>query len=55
MLYRWRNVKPCKDDKDWLWAGPFSAGEKPYHLNAIQRDYIIPATVKAGLGSLCAS
>lgn len=39
-------------DDDCVWASLFVAGEMPYYLNAVQRDYIIPAGKRAGLGMI---
>lgn len=52
LLLRWRAISQFKKDSDWVWASPFSAGEMPLYFNAIQRDYIIPAAIKAGLGKI---
>jgi integrase len=50
VLEDWRKISEFKADSDWVWASPFVAGEMPYYLNAVQRDYIIPAGKRAGLG-----
>ena len=47
MLEDWRKISEFKADSDWVWASPFVAGEMPYYLNAVQRDYIIPAGKRA--------
>ena len=52
LLLRWRAMSQFKKDSDWVWASLFSAGEMPLYFNAIQRDYIIPAAIKAGLGKI---
>src|SRR5271157_132861 len=49
-LQSWRRLSEFNADTDWVWASPFVAGEMPYYLNAVQRDYIIPAGKRAGLG-----
>jgi integrase len=49
-LQFWRRLSEFNADADWVWASPFVAGEMPYYLNAVQRDYIIPAGKRAGLG-----
>jgi len=36
-------------DADWVWASPYSAGERPLNLNGMQHDHIVPAARKAGL------
>jgi integrase len=52
LLADWRKRTEFGKDEDWVWASPFSAGEMPYYLNAVQRDYIIPAALKAGIGNI---
>jgi len=50
VLEDWRAISEFKADSDWVWASPWVAGAMPYYLNAVQRDYIIPAGKRAGLG-----
>ena len=52
VLQGWRKISQFNADDDWVWASPFVAGEMPYYLNAVQRDYIIPAGKRAGLGMI---
>lgn len=52
LLLDWRSKSQFNADTDWVWASPYSAGEMPLYFNAIQRDYIIPASVAAGLGKI---
>jgi len=52
LLLDWRNKSEFNKDSDWVWASPWSGGEMPLYFNAIQRDYIIPASIKAGLGKI---
>ena len=52
VLQDWRKISQFNADDDWVWASPFVAGEMPYYLNAVQRDYIIPAGKRAGLGMI---
>jgi integrase len=35
-----------------VWASPWVAGAMPLYTNAIQRDYLIPAGQRAGLGNI---
>ena len=51
-LQSWRSISEFNKDDDWVWASPFVAGEMPYLPNAVQRDYIVPAAKKAGLGAI---
>jgi len=50
VLKDWRSISEFKADSDWIWASPWVAGAMPYYLNAVQRDHIIPAGKRAGLG-----
>lgn len=50
VLEEWRKLSEFKADSDWVWGSPFVAGEMPYYLNSVQRDYIIPAAKRAGMG-----
>jgi integrase len=52
LLQDWRQISEFKADDDWVWASPWVAGEMPYYTNAIQRDYLIPAAQRAGLGKI---
>jgi len=52
LLLDWRSKSQFNSDTDWVWASPHSGGEMPLYFNAIQRDYIIPASVAAGLGKI---
>jgi integrase len=52
LLLAWRSRTEFKADSDWVWASRFVEGRMPYYLNAVQRDYIIPASIKAGLGKI---
>jgi integrase len=52
LLLDWRNQSEFNADSDWVWASPSVAGEMPLYFNAVQRDYIIPAAVAAGLGKI---
>jgi len=52
LLLDWRGKSEFNKDSDWVWASPWTAGEMPLYFNAVQRDYIIPAAIKAGLGKI---
>jgi len=49
LLLDWRSKSEFNKESDWVWASRFSAGEMRLYFNAIQRDYIIPASTTAGL------
>jgi integrase len=52
LLLDWRSKSKFNADTDWVWASPYSGGEMPLYFNAIQRDYIITASMNAGLGKI---
>jgi len=52
LLQQWRALSEFPADSDWVWASPFVAGAMPYYTNAIQRDYITPAAMRAKLGPI---
>jgi integrase len=52
LLQQWRSKSQFNSNSDWVWASPHSGGEMPLYFNAIQRDYIIPASLAAGLGKI---
>lgn len=52
LLLDWRSKSEFNKDSDWVWASPFVGGEMPLYFNAVQRDCIIPASIKAGLGKI---
>jgi integrase len=39
-----------KDSDDWVFASPFTAGERPYHSYRVQQYVIKPAAIACGLG-----
>ncbi len=51
LLLVWRGQSRFNKDTDWVWASPYSAGERPLNLNGMQHDHIVPAAKKAGLES----
>lgn len=36
LLLAWRGQSQFNKDTDWVWASPFSAGERPLNLNGMQ-------------------
>ena len=52
LLLAWRGQSQFNKDTDWVWASPYSAGERPLNLNGMQHDHIVPAAKKAGLETL---
>jgi integrase len=51
LLLTWRGQSQFNKDSDWVWASPFSGGERPLNLNGMQHDHIVPAAKKVGLES----
>jgi integrase len=52
VLQSWRKLSDFKAETDWVWASPWVAGEMPYYTNAVQRDYLIPAGERVGIGKI---
>jgi len=52
LLQNWRSLSDFKADVDWVWASPWVTGAMPLYTNAIQRDFLIPARQRAGLGKI---
>ena len=52
VLESWRAITEFKAESDWVWASPWQAGERPYSLNVVQCDHIIPAGKRCGLGKI---
>jgi integrase len=52
LLLNWRARSQFNRDSDWVWASPHSGGKMPYHFQSMQKEHIVPASVKAGLGNI---
>jgi integrase len=50
LLEDWRSKTPYPKDDDWLFASPFTDGERPYWPESAMVDYVRPAAKKAGIG-----
>jgi integrase len=52
LLLDWRGKSQFNRDRDWVWASPHRGGEMPYHFQSMQKEHIVPASVRAGLGKI---
>jgi integrase len=48
-LLAWRHESAYNEDTDYVFASPTMMGKKPLNANSVQRDYLRPESVKAGL------
>jgi integrase len=51
-LLEWRRQSPFHADSDDVFASPILDGKKPLNSNSVQRDYLRPESIKAGLKPL---
>jgi integrase len=49
MLKAWRMETPYPKDEDWVFASPYTNGERPYWPESALKDHIRPAAIKAGI------
>jgi integrase len=49
LLEGWRKETPYPKDDDWVFASPFTNGERPYWPESAMVDYVRPAAKKAGI------
>jgi integrase len=52
VIFEWRRKAEFCSDSDFVFASPFTAGEKPYTPWNMQHNQLSPAAVKAGLGTI---
>jgi integrase len=52
VLHRWKLLSEFNREEDWIFASPFTAGERPYLSNAIQQHKIAPAGRRIGIERL---
>jgi integrase len=48
-LRQWRNETPYPCDQHWVFASPFTSGERPYWPESALKDYVRPAAKSAGI------
>jgi integrase len=51
-LLAWRQQSPFKAENDYVFASPTMMGKRPLNSNSVQRDYLRPESIKAGLTPL---
>lgn len=51
-LLAWRQQSPFNADTDYVFASPTMMGKQPLNSNSVQRDYLRPESIKAGLKPL---
>jgi integrase len=49
VLLQWRKETPYPADDDWVFASPYTNGERPYWAESAMVDHVRPAAVKAGI------
>jgi integrase len=49
VLKQWRKETPYPGDDNWVFASPFTGGERPYWPDSVLTDHIRPAAAKAGI------
>ena len=49
ILRIWRTKTPYPTDSDWVFASPFTEGERPYWPESALKDHVRPAALKAGI------
>jgi len=50
-LLEWRRKSEFSKDEDWIFASPFSAGEKPYFQTEVRKK-VFSAAQRAGIAHL---
>jgi integrase len=48
-LLIWRDHTLYNHDDDWVFASPFTNGERPYWPDSALKDHVTPAAMKAGI------
>jgi integrase len=49
MLQVWRTQTPYPKDNDWVFASPFTQGERPYWPDSVLNNHVRPAATAAGI------
>jgi integrase len=49
VLKEWRKETPYPADDNWVFASPFTKGERPYWAESAMKDYVRPAAEAAGI------
>jgi integrase len=51
-LFEWRKKTPFNAESDWVFASPQSGGAMPYPGRSLQQNWLTPAAVRVGIGSI---
>jgi integrase len=52
LLCQWRSITPHPAENDWVFASPYTKGERPFWSAQLLRTDIKPVALKAGLPSI---
>jgi integrase len=51
-LRQWRSITPHPTENDWVFASPYTKGERPFWPAQLLKTHIKPVALKAGLPSI---
>jgi integrase len=52
LLRQWRSITPHPTEDDWVFASPYTKGERPFWPGQLLKTHIKPVALKAGLPSI---
>jgi integrase len=52
LLLGWRRLTPYREPNDWVFASPYTNGERPYWPGQLMKSHIRPVAEKLGLGRI---
>jgi integrase len=52
LLRQWRSITPHPTEHDWVFASPYTKGERPFWPAQLLKTHIKPVALKAGLPSI---
>jgi integrase len=52
LLRQWRSITPHPTEDDWVFASPYTKGERPFWPAQLLKTHIKPVALKAGLPSI---
>lgn len=52
LLRQWRSITPHPTQNDWVFASPYTKGERPFWPAQLLKAHIKPVALKAGLPSI---
>ena len=52
LLLIWRHTTPYSQPQDWVFASPYSNGQRPYWPGQLMKTHIRPVAEKLGLGRI---